>query len=446
MDNAADARASGTRGTRRRPAGGRLLRQPFESATWVQAGYLLAALPIGWILTALTAVALVPWLLAAAAAVLLPGVRVRPGSTAVWLAPVLAAGMAGAAVERVLARAVLGAPVPRPRPTGGRPTPTAWLAGTAADPEAWREAAYVALLVPLGVVWAAPLVGLAFAGTLLSWSFWAGPQERLALWTLSIPIDTPARRLLSVIAGLAFLLLVAPLIRWLSGARARLARRLLGPGHRVDLAVQLAEQHAMREAAVRAHTTDTRRIERDLHDGAQASLTALIMDLGRARKKLASDPHAAQALVDGAYQAARQALAELRDLARGIQPPILTDRGLDAAVSALTARTPFPVEVDIDVPVRPPAPVESAAYFIVAEALANVTKHARASRAYVRIAPAGGGLVVEVADDGVGGALPDAGTGLAGLTDRAAALDGRLTVASPPGGPTTVRAELPCGW
>jgi signal transduction histidine kinase len=201
----------------------------------------------------------------------------------------------------------------------------------------------------------------------------------------------------------------------------------------------------MREAAVRAHDADHRRIERDLHDGAQARLTALIMDLGRARKKLASDPQVAQSLVDEAYQEARQVLTELRDLARGIQPPILSDRGLDAAVSALSARAPIPVEVDVDVPTRPPAPVESAAYFIVAEALANVTKHAHATRARVQLRAADGRLVLEVSDDGVGGALPGAGTGLSGLTDRAAALDGRLTVSSPPGGPTLVRAELPCG-
>jgi signal transduction histidine kinase len=197
--------------------------------------------------------------------------------------------------------------------------------------------------------------------------------------------------------------------------------------------------------AVDVAAAERRRIERDLHDGAQQRLVALAMDLGMAREKFAGDPQAARTLLDEAHDEAKRALAELRNLARGIHPAVLTDRGLDAAVSALAARSPVPVEVDIDLHDRPPGAIESTAYFVVAEALANVAKHAAATHAQVRITKEGGRLVVEVRDDGVGGADPAGGSGLTGLADRVASIDGRLTVASPQGGPTVVRTELPCG-
>jgi signal transduction histidine kinase len=376
-----------------RPPRRSVLRLPVGAAldgrTWARAGYLLAALPIGWGFTAAMVLTLVPWALllllvllplavltvadaaAAAARRQPPGpLLVRLGAVAAnpaaWLAPALAVGSAGAAVERALAGVVLRTRIPDPHEGGkGAQAPSAWLTGAPADPATWQNAAYLALLAPLSIAWAAAPLGLPVAVFLLTWPAWADPQEQLALGGPTIAIDTPPRRLLTAAAGLTILLLVAPLTRWLGGVRARLARRLLGPSPGSELAARLAEQRAMREAAVRAHDADHRRIERDLHDGAQARLTALIMNLGRARKKLASDPQVAQSLVDEAYQEARQALTELRDLARGIQPPILSDRGLDAAVSALSARAPIPVEVDVDVPTRPPAPVESAAYFAV---------------------------------------------------------------------------------
>src|SRR5918994_1481757 len=198
-----------------------------------------------------------------------------------------------------------------------------------------------------------------------------------------------------------------------------------------------------RAGAVDVQESELRRIERDLHDGAQARLVALGMSLGRAEQALDKDPEAVRELLAEARQGAGEALAELRDLARGISPPILTDRGLEPAISALTARSPVPVTLSVDVPERPPATVESAAYFTVAEALANAIKHAHARRVDIRIQSANGRLVAEVADDGAGGADP-LGRGLTGLRQRAEALDGTLKVTSPNGGPTTVRAELPC--
>ena len=206
---------------------------------------------------------------------------------------------------------------------------------------------------------------------------------------------------------------------------------------------RIEELEETRAGAVSVQETELRRIERDLHDGAQARLVALGMSLGMAEEKLKTDPEGAIALLAEARSGAKEALEELRDLARGIHPPILTDRGLEAAIAALAVRSPVPVTLTVDVPTRPPAAVETAAYFVVAEALANAIKYAGATRIDVRIGRANGLLVAEVADDGEGGADP-AGNGLKGLDQRVRALDGRLRVASPEGGPTTLRAELPC--
>jgi signal transduction histidine kinase len=211
-----------------------------------------------------------------------------------------------------------------------------------------------------------------------------------------------------------------------------------GRQHRVEVL------EASRAGAVDAQEAELRRIERDLHDGAQARLVALGMSLGMAEQKLQTDPEAVQQLIAEARHGATEALEELRVLARGIHPPILTDRGLGPAVAALTARSPLPSSVSVDVTRRPPAAVETAAYFVVAEALANVSKHAEASRVDVRITTEGGTLVAEVEDDGRGGAVIS-GNGLTGLRQRVEALDGTLMVTSPAGGPTTVRTELPCG-
>jgi signal transduction histidine kinase len=198
-----------------------------------------------------------------------------------------------------------------------------------------------------------------------------------------------------------------------------------------------------RAGAVDAQESELRRIERDLHDGAQARLVALGMNLGMAEQRLETDPEGVRQLLAEARRGAGEALEELRDLARGIHPPILTDRGLEAAVGALTSRSPWPVAVAVDVPARPPAAVETAAYFVVSEALANVSKHAQASRVGVLLQSRDGVLIAEVVDNGRGGA-DASGSGLTGLRQRVEALDGTLSVTSPVGGPTTVRAELPC--
>jgi signal transduction histidine kinase len=199
-----------------------------------------------------------------------------------------------------------------------------------------------------------------------------------------------------------------------------------------------------RAGAVEQQESELEQIERDLHDGAQARLVALGMSLGMAEQKLDSDPEAAKELLAEARQGTREALEELRSLARGIHPPVLADRGLGPAISALAGRTPMEVHVDVELPQRPPRAVETAAYFVAAEALANAGKHGRATSVDVSVRENGGELTVEVVDDGVGGADP-AGSGVRGLARRVEALDGRLEVASPPGGPTTIRAVMPCG-
>lgn len=217
---------------------------------------------------------------------------------------------------------------------------------------------------------------------------------------------------------------------------------LMTPYDRTAMENRIEELTTTRAGAVDAQDAELRRIERDLHDGAQARLVALGMSLGLAEQRLDADPDGARQLLVEAKLGAREALEELRDLARGIHPPVLADRGLGAAVTALAARSPIEVSVSV-VGERPPAAVESAAYFVTAEALANATKHAGAQHVEVRIARRSDNLSVEVRDDGPGGADPS-GAGLTGLRRRVEALDGRLIVDSPAGGPTVIRAELPC--
>ncbi|MEJ2579026.1 MAG: sensor histidine kinase [Kineosporiaceae bacterium] len=188
---------------------------------------------------------------------------------------------------------------------------------------------------------------------------------------------------------------------------------------------------------------ERRRIERDLHDGPQQRLVAIAMDLGMARERLHRDPDDVGELLDKAHAAAKEAIVEMRQVARGIHPPVLTDRGLDAALSALAARSPVPVDVHVGVGTRPSATVEAIAYFCVSEALTNVAKHSGATRATVEVTGSAGWLTVTVSDDGRGGADPGRGTGLVGLRDRVAAVDGTLAVSSPRGGPTVLTITLP---
>jgi signal transduction histidine kinase len=266
--------------------------------------------------------------------------------------------------------------------------------------------------------------------------------------------------------GILGLVIVPLLARGLIMVDVLLARWLLGPGsseqverlsERVDTLTQT------REATVDSVEMERRRIERDLHDGPQQRLVAIAMDLGMAQERIDRDPAGARSLLDKAHAASKEAITEMRMVARGIHPPVLTDRGLDAALSALAARSPIPVTVRVDLPVRPSPTVEAIAYFCVSEALTNVAKHSRATSAQVTVgvgtridgltagatadssvgSTAGGPLWIEIRDDGIGGANPGGGTGLHGLADRVRAIDGSLTVVSPTGGPTVLTINLP---
>jgi signal transduction histidine kinase len=245
-----------------------------------------------------------------------------------------------------------------------------------------------------------------------------------------------------VAVGLLGLPLAAyPVTAW-AGARSALARVVLAPSD-AELDQRLVEVTRSRARLVDAFEVERRRIERDLHDGAQQRLVALTVALGLARLDLPTGS-AAEEQVNAAHEQAKQALTELRELIRGVHPQVLTDRGLPAAIGDAAGRSPVTVEVDVVLQRRLPPAIEVAAYFAVCEALANIARHSRAGRASVRGWLAGGQLVLEVRDDGVGGADPAAGTGLAGLADRVAVVDGRLFLSSPAGGPTLVRVEIPC--
>jgi signal transduction histidine kinase len=309
----------------------------------------------------------------------------------------------------------------------------------------WREIGHALLMLPLGVfTFVTSQVAWCGSAALVALPLYVdhlpGGSAKFWLFELSSGPGVFAAALLGIVG----LVVAAP---WLTLLLARLdvaaARLLLAPGRADEIDERVSRLETSRAAAVDSAESERRRIERDLHDGAQQRLVALAMDLGAARERLENDPEGGRALVAEAHEEAKAALREIRDLVRGIHPVILEDRGLDAALSAVVARVPVPVTLQIEVGDRPPPTIESAAYFVVTEALTNVTRHARATEAHVAVVRASDRLVIEVRDDGVGGADPGRGSGLAGLRNRVAALGGTLDVISPEGGPTTLLATVP---
>ncbi|MEU2392687.1 sensor domain-containing protein [Streptomyces sp. NPDC007369] len=309
----------------------------------------------------------------------------------------------------------------------------------------WRELGYAALLaVVFGPAGFGVTALLAFSAMLIASPVivWALAPETVML----IPgnaVSGPLEALGGTAAGLLGLLLAAYAGALVAGTQVRLARALLGPR---EEDVRVVELTRSRVRLVDAFEAERRRIERDLHDGAQQQLVALSMTLGLAERELrgVSEAAAAAGLVARGRAEAKQALAQLRELVRGIHPQVLTDHGLEAAVTELALRHPVPVTADLDGVPRLPDAVEATAYFCVAEALANAAKHSGATRVEVAGRIVDGRLALTVTDDGRGGAEPAAGAGLAGLADRLAVLRGRLVVSSPVGGPTVLRVEVPC--
>jgi signal transduction histidine kinase len=418
------------------------LRAPFEARTWREFGYLLLNLPMGvlgfvWTVTALS---------------LGVGLLV----TFVGL-PVLVLALGGCRaigrIERNRARALLWLDVEEPGPvrTRGRGF-LARLGGRLGSGVNWRHAVYCLLHFPWGVFTFSVAVSFfTYGWGLLTYPLWRwvfpvylgqpglqiyGSHDGRHGWWLHTPLDMA----LCLVTG-ALMVLVTPwLVRGMAHVDRMMVFGLLGPS-RLDSRV--TELESDRGVVVDTAAADLRRIERDLHDGAQARLVALAMDLGLAKEKLLDDPAVGAAMVEEAHGEVKIALQELRDLARGIHPAILTDRGLDAALSSVASRCTVPVAVTVDLPARPVPAIEGIAYFTVCELLQNVSKHSGASRAAVDVWQIEDRLMLHVSDNGRGGAAVTGGSGLAGLAERLDSVDGVLVLDSPPGGPTRAAAELP---
>jgi signal transduction histidine kinase len=245
--------------------------------------------------------------------------------------------------------------------------------------------------------------------------------------------------------GLGWIAIVLGLSPGMARLQAHPGRRLLSAGSDHDLSLRVAELTATRAAALDAHTTELRRIERALHDGTQNRLVSVTVLLGAARRQAVRDPARVDDILERAQSAAEQALAELRTVVRTILPPVLDDRGLAGALSGLAAQSAVPCRIDVDAAERCPASVEATAYYTVAEALTNIAKHSGARQATVTVRACSGRLRLTITDDGRGGADPAGGSGLTGIRRRIAAHDGTLSLTSPTGGPTTLEVDLPCG-
>ncbi len=421
----------------------RLIAPLLSARTWRETVHLLLDLPVG--------IALFTW------AVTMMSLGVGLAITVIGL-PLLAltvvSGRWIGVLERWRARVFLDEEVPAPFPLP--PTTGSWqrIRSGLSDRAGWHGLAYGLVMLPWGIItftvavtmWSIALGLVTFP--LYDWALPDGGFEWGSFRLTGIGLVGAYAGCFAV--GLTFLAITPRAIRAMAEGDRRLVRMFLSRGPNEVLVKRVTQLQESRDASVESAAGELRRIERDLHDGAQQRLVSLAMNLGIAKDRLeaSDDPHAAE-LIGRAHDDAKQAIAELRDLVRGIHPAVLTDRGVDAAVSALAARCAVPVALQSDLRRRLPARIESTAYFVVAEALTNVAKHSGATHAIVRLhdgALTGGDrLTVEVHDDGCGGAGVASGGGLQGLHDRVLAVEGRLTIASPAGGPTSIVAELPCG-
>lgn len=438
---------SGTHEEQVRATARTILREPFQRRTWSELLFLIIGTPLAAVGAAFVLILL--WGGVALAITFF-------GLAFIGLAVRGARGIG--AWHRQLAHAYLDEAVEEPEPFSHRPGYLGWLQASIRDRVGWRSMAYIGVKVPLAVM-----------GVLVAFSFWWD-----SFFSLMYPIwggsgSTPSifglPRIIFgsnffsgqnygvfysfrvFLAGIVFFFAAPWAVRGVVYLDRRVLRVLLGPD---PIAARVRSLEHARSQTVDASAATLRRIERDLHDGTQAQLVALAMRLGMAKEKLADpgEPDLTQVrqLIDDAHRGAKEAIAELRDLARGIHPPAL-DIGLEGALSTLASRSTVPTELTVTMHDRPTPAIESIAYFCVAELLANVAQHAEASQATVLCTQQGRWLRVVVRDDGKGGAqlsmLGFSSSGLVGLTDRVHAVDGRLDIASPPRGPTVVTVDLP---
>ncbi len=346
--------------------------------------------------------------------------------------------------HRARAAALLGVVVDAPAdPT--EPGWRGWLArlGRATT---WRQLAYHAFVGPTLLAASAGLVAFCWGGglVLVTSPLWS----RISPDVVALPggqLQGVGRIWVSTAVGFGLVVIAPRAARWLAALDLAILRPMLGETRGELLSPRVTALEQTRAGVIDAADAERRRIERDLHDGAQQRLTSLALNLGMARSAMAPDaPPETRRAIEEAHDEAKQALAELRGFVRGLHPAVLDERGLDAALSGIVARSPVPTSLHVLLAQRPPRTLEAVAYFVVSEALTNVARHSGATRAAVRVTSDAHRLVVEVSDDGRGGATTGAGSGLTGLTNRVASVDGTLTVTSPVGGPTVLRAEMPC--
>ena len=405
----------------RRP-GRAFLTAPLRRRTWAEAAYALLGLPLGVMGFGYVAVTLYAGVL----------------TVVVFGLPLTAAAGLGArwlgSWMRRLANRMLGTSVPAPAPFRPRPGLVGWTRSGLTDATAWRARLYLLLKLPVGVC--------GFATALALWVYGLGGLT-YPVWRPFPPVylDTWWSVVVTAVAGLILLLLAPWAVRGMLAVDRLLVSVLLGP---TGSAERVRELEVTRARAVDDSAAALRHIERDLHDGTQARLVALAMKVGLAREKLDEDGDVdkVRLLLDSAHSTAKEAIAELRDLVRGIHPPVL-DLGLDRALATLAAQSPVPVELRVATARRPTPAIETIAYFCVAELLTNVAKQGGARHATVEVHTTRDLLRLQVSDDGRGGARVGAGSGLSGLDNRVRTVDGRLTVDSPDGGPTVITVDLP---
>ncbi|WP_327106533.1 sensor histidine kinase [Nonomuraea glycinis] len=381
--------------------------RPWSARAWLATAHVMTGPPVAFVLAWLTLVL----------AVFPPALRVGMP----WLTR----------VQRSRFEAFLGVRIP--------PVPAA---PTLRTSSLWRQIGYH-LLSPLVGAVSAAMVALVWAGGLVGVSAFLPPLIQPPPLVFPIDLRDPVVLAIYVALGLLLLFLAPILARAMAMLDLSIARTLLGPSHQ-ELGQRIETLTESRAGVIDAADAERRRIERDLHDGAQQRLVSLAMNLGLARATLRDLPEPAREAIERAHEESKQALKELRDLVRGLHPAVLNDQGLDAALSGVAARAPIPVRLRVDIERRTTPTIEAVAFFIVSEALTNIAKHAAATRAEVTVRRERDRLHVLVYDDGCGGARLDGGTGLRGLGQRIDSVDGTLRLHSPLGGPTTIEVDLPC--